>query len=233
MVFGRKRLSRNFNFNIEIDGAKIDQVKSTKFLGVFIDDKLSWNSHILKLTKKIAINISILKNICYKISLETSLMLYYAIIQSHLVYCTIVWGGTSGKNINTLLKLQKKAIRIITKSHYIEHSDPLFKKLKILKISDLYKLQICTYTHKHINFSSSNPIPNSFLSLQEINHSHATRHSAHRLKIMTCHSEVRRKSINIAAPRSWNSLPVDLRLLTSAYEFKRNLMSYMISHYDV
>ena len=51
MVFGRKRLSRNFNFNIEIDGTKIDQVKSTKFLGVFIDDKLTWNSNILKLTK--------------------------------------------------------------------------------------------------------------------------------------------------------------------------------------
>ena len=58
-----------------------------------------------------------------------------------LLYCTLLWANCHVTNIRKLQLLSKKAIRIITSSHYIAHTDPLFSMTKLLKLDDL---MICT-----------------------------------------------------------------------------------------
>ena len=74
--------------------------------------------------------------------------LYYSLILSHLQYCALLWANTYSKCLNKLRILQPKAIRIITQSHYLAHTDPLFSKLKLLKLDDLYKHQLGIYMYK-------------------------------------------------------------------------------------
>ena len=59
--------------------------------------------------------------------------LYYTFVYPYLIYCIEIWGNTHDSYLSSLLKLQKKTVRIITFSHYLEHSAPLFKQLDILK----------------------------------------------------------------------------------------------------
>ena len=60
--------------------------------------------------------------------------LYSSLIESHLHYCTLLWANSHVTNIRKLQLLQKKAIRIITSSHYIAHTDPLFSMTQLFKI---------------------------------------------------------------------------------------------------
>ena len=72
-------------------------------------------------------------------------MLYYSIIFSHLSYGILLWGY----NINRLFKLQKKEIRIISNNTYIAHTEPIFKTLCLLKLSDIYALSILKFYYKY------------------------------------------------------------------------------------
>ena len=71
-------------------------------------------------------------------------MLYNSLILPHLQYAILCWGFKNSR----LFKLQKRAIRIITCSKYNAHTDPLFKKMNLLKISDLYNISLLKFFHK-------------------------------------------------------------------------------------
>ena len=81
----------NQNFNISIDNKPILQVKSTKFLGVYVDEHLTWKEHIAHISNKIAKNVGILSRISYLLPRNIISNLYYSLIQPYLVYCNIVW----------------------------------------------------------------------------------------------------------------------------------------------
>ena len=101
------------NLNIAIDGSVIVRVKTTKFLGVIIDDKLNWKPHIEALNKK-------LKSACgriYRIKncLPSKLhkQIYHTLFESHLTFAISVWGGVSHKVIEPIFITQKRCIRMI------------------------------------------------------------------------------------------------------------------------
>ena len=71
-------------------------------------------------------------------------ILYFSLVQSHMTNGILAWGF----NTTNIFKSQKKAIRIITKSQYFAHTDPLFKNLGILKIEDLFKLNILKFYYQ-------------------------------------------------------------------------------------
>ena len=78
---------------------------------------------------------------------ETLLVIYNSLVLSHLLYGVLLWGLKS----NRLMKLQKRAIRIITKSKYNSHTNPLFKQPNLLKLDDILQLQEWKFYHKLTN----------------------------------------------------------------------------------
>ena len=93
ILFGRKKKTPS-NLDIMINGEKLIQVSSTKFLGVNVGEKLNWKSHIDAVSKKIARSLGIINKLRHKLNLNTLLTLYHTMVHPHLYYCTIIWGGT-------------------------------------------------------------------------------------------------------------------------------------------
>ena len=105
--------------------------------------------------------------------------LYSTLIESHLQYCTLLWANSHVTNIRKLQLLQKKAIRIITSSHYIAHTEPLFSMTKLLKLDDLYKYQLGIFMHKVTHCQLPQNMSSMFLRTDNI-HSHQLRnHNAY------------------------------------------------------
>ena len=67
---------------------------------------------------------------------------YYSLIYSHLCFCVTIWGSASKTRLMALIKLQKRAVRIITNIRYRDHTNPLFLNCKLLKIAEIYKLEL-------------------------------------------------------------------------------------------
>ena len=109
---------------------------------------MSWKSHINKIATKISKFNGTLCRIKHYVPGRILKTLYNSMIESHLRYCILAWGFES----NRIAKLQKKAIRTISNAKYNAHTEPLLKKLKILKVSDLFSVS-CLQGVKYSYFS--------------------------------------------------------------------------------
>ena len=108
-----------------------------KLLGILLDENLTFDHHIQKLHSKLARSvycINKVKNFLPKKALTT---LYHSLIHSHLTYCTSIYSCTSKSNINKIFKIQKKAIRIISKNDYGASTEPIFKELNLLPLDKI------------------------------------------------------------------------------------------------
>ena len=128
--------------NIMFDDTPLEQVSSTKFLGIVVDDKLSWKPHVDKICKLISRNIGIINRLKTQLPLNSLLMLYTSLISPYLHYGLLVWGNANQTLLDRILLLQKKALRIIHDSPARAHTDPIFIENKLLKIRDLYTYQL-------------------------------------------------------------------------------------------
>ena len=127
------------HYDIRIDGLPLQKKDYTKFLGITIDKQLTWNQHIDNVSSQIAKGIGILYRIKHLLPQRSLLMLYNSLVLPYINYCNIIWGNCGKSKLSHILLLQKKAVRICTKSSYLMHTDPLFHQLKILKVQNLYK----------------------------------------------------------------------------------------------
>ena len=119
-------------------------------------------------------NISKSIGIIYKESFclpTTSLCtLYFCLVYPYLVYCISVWGSTYPSNLNRMFLQQKKVIRIISKSAFDAHTEPIFKQLKILKLSDIYLSQIGKFMFSFKKGLLSDAFSEMFLLTNQIHH---------------------------------------------------------------
>ena len=122
---------------------------STKFLGVIINQNLSWQPHIKAISSKIANNWIIIKSPQFFLP-NTLHTLYNSLILPYLQYCSIIWASTYSSHLQPLFRLQKKDIRTITHSPRRAHTYPLFSRLKILNIFNIYKHQVSCFIFLHM-----------------------------------------------------------------------------------
>ena len=161
MLFTLHHHIYNSKIPIVIDGVEIDRVNSTRFLGVIIDDRLKWGDHIKYISNKIAKNIGIITKIRHCLPKKTLVTLYYSLIYPYVTYCHLVWGKASLTNLNKLVLLQKKMVRIISFADFREHTLPLFRNLQILPIEDLYVFFVSVFIYKIIK----NIFPSDYLEI--------------------------------------------------------------------
>ena len=110
MIFSSKNKPHP-NMNINIDGEIINEKSRTKFLGVIIDNKLSWKDHILYISGKLARGTGVILKTRKYLMKETLISLYYCFVYPYLIYCSHVWGLACKTYMNTLFLLPKRLIR--------------------------------------------------------------------------------------------------------------------------
>ena len=125
-----------------------------KYLGVCIDQNLTWNVHIEHINispKKNASCIGILKRSRSFFPFETLLCIYNALVQPHFDYCSVVWGNCNKSRSIKLQKLQNRAARILTSSSYDANADDLFVRLGWQKVRLQRELKTVTMVYKSLN----------------------------------------------------------------------------------
>ena len=172
-----------------VDGNPITRVSETKFLGVVMDDELSWAPHINYLVKKLRSTIGALCRIRKNIPTSLYRTIYSALFESHLSYGITAWGGTlKNRPDEKLFITQKHCVRILFgnleaylnkfatcararpfesqklgSSFYMkEHTKPLFNRCKILTVQNIYKLQCINEVFKIVKFRCPYTLYQSF-----------------------------------------------------------------------
>lgn len=120
MLMGsRQKLSKyDINdFNIIFDGVPLKRTNVMKYLGVQVDNQLSWDHHIKYVCKIIAPKLAHLRRLSSFLPPGLTTQIYKTYVQPCIDYCSTVWGNSSAGNIRKIQHLQNTAARIVTKNY--------------------------------------------------------------------------------------------------------------------
>ena len=133
--------------NLKVNNSNIERVTQLNFLGVILHSHMTWNKHINHIFMKIARSIGILYLLRNVYPESVLITIYNTLVLTHFHYCLLLWWSVVKGN-HSLHLLQKKALRIITNSDYLAHTKPLCKRLRILKISDIFSVALWKFYYK-------------------------------------------------------------------------------------
>ena len=217
--------------NILLNGEIIDKVNHFKFLGVIIDSHLSWMDHVQHIRKKISKGIGILYKTKDYLKSDTLLTLYYSFVYPYLIYCIEVWGATTKGNLISLLKTQKRVVRMIKSVPIRTESAPLFSELKMLSVFKIYMLKLAVLMFKYHHGQVTKTIDYLFTKVSSV-HDRDTRQSS-QYYVPFSRKEIVRKSFRYRAAKIWNKLYGILDIRCSITSFKYHLKSYLLDTGDL
>jgi hypothetical protein len=176
MIFGKKQKNQENLITTIIDGTKIDIADQTKFLGIILDNGLTWKYHLSQLSKKISKSIGILSKARRLLNKQTLTQLYYSFLYPYLTYCNIIWGNANDNLLWPIFRTQKRAIIIIGNIKRRESTKAMFLSLGILRLPDIYIFSVLLFVYKYKN-NLLPPVFNSFYSTNSETHRYPTRHA--------------------------------------------------------
>ena len=213
--------------SLNINDVPITQVNSTKFLGVYVDQHMTWKEHIHNIAIKIAKNVGILARTSYLLPQPIRMKLYYSLVYPYLTYCNLIWASTYDTRLNRLVILQKRAIRIVAGARPREHTAPLFSILKLLNIEQIKTVQIGEFLYRYEHGLLPLAFRGFFQHGTEI-HSYQTR-NAKAFRPVFAHTNTRLFSIKSVGTAIWNNLPKDIRDARNLHMFKKMLRLHLIN----
>ena len=172
MLFTNKKRPNEVKLNV--NGSIITEETESKFLGVIVDNKLSWKPHIKYISNKISKSLSVLRYLRYSFPKSILKTLYLSLVLPYLMYCNIIWGSAFKTTLRPLFILQKKCLRTITKSKFLAHTLPLFSDNKLLNVFQLFDFNCAQFVYKILN-TNQFPVFKEKITHSAVTHGHNTR----------------------------------------------------------
>ena len=219
LIGSRQRLSTLTDSpTITIHDSQVSQVTTAKSLGVTIDNKLDWSSHIDKLTKKVTSGIGAMERIRHLVPQATLHLIYQALIQPHFDYCNIVWGNCGITLQNKIQKLHNRAARVLTHSNYDADAGHLFELLGWKNLASQQHIQRATMVYKSLHGLAPDYLCSKFERRET---AYNLRDSENKLNVPLPRTNYYKNSFSYSGATLWNSLPCDIRQAESLGIFKR------------
>ena len=213
--------------NIHKDGVPINQSNQSKSLGLIIDENLSCKVHIHEISKKLPSGIGALKRVTPFVSMHTAIIkICKGIIEPHFDYCSAVWNGLTQQLSGKLQKLQKRAVRVITKSSYDTSSRFL---LNWLGLSDRRAKQKANLMYKCINNLAPSYLCNLFSPRTS---NYYFRNAKKKLMLPKPRTDYLKRSFSCSGAILWNNLPEEIRTSNSLGFFKSSSHRWFSDQYS-
>ena len=229
LASAHKLTSVNYSPLITLSKKPIKRVHRTDYIGLVIDEKVSWEEYIKSLCKKISSAVTAIRHVNY-LPQNTLITLYHSLVESRLRYCSTVWGNCNNSLKANLQRIQNRAARIITRTKYGSvDSEALLKKLGWLNVQQLIDFNTAVMVHKSINNTAPSYLSECFTKPSAI-HSHNTR-SANRA-IFPTHTNTKfgQKSFTQYGSSIWNKLDREVQEIKNINNFKKTLKKKMLAN---
>ena len=148
---------------------------SAKYLGVTIDNHLSFNQHITLLENKVARSVGVISKLRFYLPRSSLVILYFSLMHTHLLYALPVWASTYNIYLSKLKRLQNKA-GIISRTSIKDKITPNYHRLEILKLDDLYILEIAKLMYQFTQNKLPDTFDHYFTYSSDVS-KHCTRHA--------------------------------------------------------
>ena len=232
MVFRTNKMQNvNQDFLIKIGDQSIERIgndcntKSFKFVGVHLDEHLTWEKHINQVINKVSSANFALNQLKKILPLNIRKTIYNSLVKPHIEYSIITWGNANCDGIKRLKTKQKQAIRNVANVNYNAHVDPILNNLDILNFDDTLKLCIAEFS----KLLFLDKLPASFKQIFK------PMSSERVVKLTTQAAKCKslEKFPNVMFPKIWNNFNSSIRLLNSCKAVKKAIRNDALNRYKL
>ena len=231
IVFRTNRMANlNPEFKITIGEREVERIgndcnqRSFKFVGVHLDENMSWEHHINHVINKISSSNYALNQLKKFVPTNIRKTVYNSLVKPHIEYAIISWGNSKCEGMKRLITKQKQAIRNVANAKFNAHVDPLLGTLKILNVEDT--LKCCTAEFVKSIFLDK--LPNSFKQIfKPMNSERVVKLTVQAPKVKCLESFP-----NVMFPKVWNSLDSNIRLSNSCKTVKTKIKEQSFDYYN-
>ena len=196
-------------------------------IGIMVNIYVWRKDHINYISNKISKSVGILKFLRYVYPKHILRMIYMSLIYSYLNYCNLIWGSASMTALEPIFLLQKKAVRIINKSKYLDETAPIFKSLNILTIHQIFKLSCLVFMYKCMKSEQFPEMRKRILQNSQV-HNYKTRSKdSYRppfQRLEKCQKAFLYQGINL-----WNCIKPNIRKYNSIISYKQAVKRLLIN----
>ena len=137
-------------FQLKLRNNAIDRVSSTRFLGVLIDENLSWKNHVDMIKKKMRAALGAVMRIRVYLSSKAMLCLYHSLLLSHVCYCITNWCFGNETRIHQLQRICNKFIRLVFGLKKRDSVKNVLKQNGLLTIKQVYHVELAIFMYKTV-----------------------------------------------------------------------------------
>ena len=225
----QKQISINFPEKIYIGNVHIDRAKSTKYIGVIIDEQLNWGEHINKVCNSLVKLFGIFYRIRHFTNSDLARTIYFASIYSKISYGIEVYGSTTTQNLNKLQVLQNKLMKLLTKRERDFSTNRLHSELKIIKVEDIHKNSILNLV---FNCIKGDPIPSFQYYYMQLNTTHEMRtRNQNNIETFRNVKNMGMKTVHHIGATLWNALDKDVQNIKTVDAFKNVMFKTTLEKY--
>lgn len=218
----------NFFNSISFNNKTIYSTNNYDYLGLVIDERLSFSDHINRILKKITPYLGVLSRIRYTLNRENMMKIYYSYIHSHLTYLLPFWSAASKTSLKNLSFFQNKLMRIIKFKPY-DFSTQLLYDNSFLSFYQLQKYESILLIYK----ISNNLIKSPMELNQNIQVTGRQTRSCNDFRLPTTRSGISQKSILYRGLKLFNDLPPTIKNVSNISQFKRLVKKFVFDHFPV
>ena len=229
-LFNRSLKKLNNSLELKIDGVVLSQATHCKFLGITIDESLSWKQQVSSINSKISRALFAIKQLKFSLPKKSLLTLYFSLLHPYLTYGILAWGNASTNILRKTETLHKRALRTVHNKSYNRHTDPLFKQSGILRVSDLYQLGVVLFMYDYVRTKLPLSFRNIFKFNCDVYDAYITRR-AHMFHIPKTKSRFVDKLPLYNFPSMWNNWCTQLNVNSSRGALKNSMKTILINDY--
>lgn len=230
IVFRTNRMANvNPEFKITIGDREVERIgndcnlKSFKFVGVHLDENMSWEHHINHVINKISSSNYALNQLKKFVPISIRKTIYNSLVKPHIEYAITCWGNSKCEGMKRLVTKQKQAIRNVANAKFNAHVDPLLGTLKILNIEDTIKC----HTAEFVKSLFTEKLPISFKDIFKPMASERVVKLTVQVPKLKCIEAFP----NVMFPKIWNNLDNNIRLSNSCNIVKNKIKQQSFESY--
>ena len=219
-------------FDIYINGEPLEFNNEAKYLGVIIDNTLTWRQHIENIKNKINKGIGIIKKIRHFLQEDTLVSLFYAFLKPYIDYGSLTWGGNANTHLLKLKQTLNKAMKIMAFRKKFESAKPLYIYCKILLLEPNIKLN----QRKFIWKLTHNLHPDCIQDIFHTNSSTAINNNEdnNRFILPSFRTNIGRASLAYQGIKLWNKgIPETIKKSAKYSSFSKELKQHLLEGNDL
>ena len=225
----KQKIINNLPAYIEFLDSKIERTSYVKYLGVFIDEHLTWDIHINEICTKLKSLFHIFYNIRDYLSIDNIKTIYYTLIYSRIKYGITLYGQAGLTKVKRIQTLQNQLLKVLLGKKYRFPTDDLHQELNILKVEDITNQEILSFVHNYFANKLPSAFDNYYQTFENLSN-RVTRNSSNTIKIGNHSTVIAARSLKISGAKKWNELSNDIKSIKNVKKFKREYRTKCIPY---